>query len=78
MGCAGSYCFEGHDRSVSNAYVWIVEPYDWFAEPYEIQVSKLVEAVNVIKTKPYVGTSFTKYRIVDGFYNRTIIDWTNV
>ena len=57
--------------------MWVIEPYDWFNQSSEIQINKLIEAVDVIKTKPYVGTSFTKYRIVDGFYNRTIIDWTN-
>ena len=78
VGCAGSYCFEGDDPQVSTSYLWVIEPYDWFNQPCEVQVQKLVEAVNTIGNKPYSGTMFTKYRIVDGFWERTIIDWTNI
>lgn len=75
VGCAGTYCFEGEDRT-SNSYLWLLEAYDWFKQPPEVQIQKLVDAVNTIKDKAYVGTTFTKYRIVDGFWDRVIIDWT--
>ena len=73
VGCAGTYCYEGDAPQTSNSYLWVFEPYDWFNQPYEVQLQKLIEAVEVIRHKPYVGTTFTKYRIVDGFWDRIII-----
>ena len=78
VGCAGSFCFEGDDRTTSNSYLWVFEAYDSFKQSPETQIQKLVEAVNIIKNKAYTGTSFTRYRIVDGFWDRVIIDWTNL
>lgn len=78
VGCAGTYCYEGDDPQTSNSYLWVFEPYDWFKQPPEVQIQKLVEAVNGIKDKAYAGTTFAKYRIVDGFWERVIVDWTNI
>ena len=78
VGCAGSYCFEGDDPQTSNSYLWVFEAYDSFKQPPEVQVQKLVDAVGVIKTKPFANTEFTKYRIVDGFWERVIVDWINL
>ena len=74
VGCAGTYCYEGDDPQTSNSYLWVFEPYDWFNQPPEVQTQKLVEAVNGIKDKAYDGTAFTKYRIVEGFWDRVIIN----
>lgn len=77
VGCAGSFCFMGEDRVNATSYLWTFEAYDWFNQKPEVQVQKLIEAVNKIKDKAYPSTSFSRYRIVDGFYeDRILVDWT--
>ena len=76
VGCAGSYCYDGDDPEQSTAYQWVIEPYDWYKESPEIQHQKLLEAIQVIKDHPYPNTKFTRYQIVDGFWPRIFVDWT--
>ena len=78
VGCAGSFCYDGDDPEQVTAYQWVIEPYKWYNKNPSVQCDKLVEAIRLIKHRAYPGTSFTRYRIVDGFWDRVIIDWTNL